>query len=116
MHFKEPPIPTVSYLVFAVLLVLPCFYPQDNWDLHYHLGGNGPWIHKTSMILTEDVSLPEGCSAEQVHMMSRHAERYPTANAGGRMLDIVKRIKESNVTLKGDLGFLHGWDYFTLST
>lgn len=37
-------------------------------------------------IVGGDVFPPHGCTVVQVHMMSRHAERYPTTNAGGRTL------------------------------
>lgn len=66
--------------------------------------------------------------------MSRHAERYPTSNAGGRMsiqhslnaalqqspngrlgmLALLQRIKDFNVSLGGDLGFVNDWQYFSL--
>lgn len=69
-----------------------------------------------------------------LHKMSRHAERYPTSNAGGRMsipllldaalqqlpndpigmLALLQRIKNSNVTFQGDLEFINGWQYFSL--
>ncbi|KAK5158655.1 hypothetical protein LTR04_005154, partial [Oleoguttula sp. CCFEE 6159] len=45
--------------------------------------------------------------------MSRHAERFPTIRAGVRMLELVKRIQDANVTLKGDLEFVNRWNYFT---
>ncbi|KAI9787880.1 MAG: acid phosphatase pho5 [Peltula sp. TS41687] len=45
--------------------------------------------------------------------MSRHAERYPTANAGGRMLELVKRMRESGIEFKGDLEFVNDWEYFS---
>ncbi|KAI9670912.1 MAG: acid phosphatase pho5 [Caeruleum heppii] len=48
-----------------------------------------------------------------VHMMSRHAERFPTFNSGGRMLALLKRIRDSGVELQGDLAFVNTWEYFT---
>ncbi|EKG17975.1 Histidine phosphatase superfamily clade-2 [Macrophomina phaseolina MS6] len=45
--------------------------------------------------------------------MSRHHERLPTFKAGGKQLDLLKRIKEANATLKGDLAFAKNWEYFT---
>ncbi|KAL8829657.1 MAG: hypothetical protein Q9191_001886 [Dirinaria sp. TL-2023a] len=88
--------------------------PQDepNPDILYHLGGNGPWIQKLDGVEQAGFAPPAGCQVEQVHMISRHAERYPTAGAGGRMLKLLERIRQSNVTLRGDLGFVNQWQYF----
>jgi acid phosphatase len=87
------------------------------WNLLYHLGGNGPWIQRVDDVVKSErdifsIATPPGCRVQQVHMLSRHAERYPTINAGIRMLDLVERIKTSNITIKGDLGFLNTWEYF----
>ncbi|KAI9842419.1 MAG: acid phosphatase pho5 [Sclerophora amabilis] len=86
---------------------------RKDWDILYHLGGNGPWIRKVDGIVTADIGPPEGCEVDQVHMMSRHGERFPTTSAGARMLDLLKRIRESSVQLKGDLEFVNDWEYFT---
>lgn len=53
-----------------------------DWNILYHLGGNGPWVEKVIDVVDGGIALPEGCEVEQVHMMSRHAERYPTTKAG----------------------------------
>lgn len=79
-------------------------YPQvpivnttnEDWNILYHLGGNGPWIPKVDGVYGDDLSIPEGCRIEQVHMVralqhfskpvcgltlsqiARHNERYPT--------------------------------------
>ncbi|KAL8652833.1 MAG: hypothetical protein Q9226_004097 [Calogaya cf. arnoldii] len=47
--------------------------------------------------------------------ISRHGERYPTSNAGDRMLTLLQRIKDSSITLKGDLEFVNDWQYFSLT-
>lgn len=68
--------------------------------------------------------------------MSRHAERFPTLNAGGRtlppftrsvagrytdrgcqgMMALLQRIQDSKVELKGSLAFVNDWEYFTQGT
>jgi acid phosphatase len=74
-----------------------------DWNILYHLGGNGPWVEKIIDVVDEGIVPPEGCEVVQVHMvrfvvdppsvlkpvadvlhlkMSRHAERYPTIRAG----------------------------------
>lgn len=78
---------------------------HENWNILYHLGGNGPWIPKVEGIYGDELSIPEGCHIEQVHMvgalvhfckyvhhvlilsqMSRHNERYPTRGTAARKL------------------------------
>jgi hypothetical protein len=44
----------------------------DDWNLYYHLGGNGPWIEKTNArfgTYEKDGQPPEGCVIDQVHMV-----------------------------------------------
>jgi acid phosphatase len=53
-----------------------------DWNILYHLGGNGPWVEKVIDVVDGGIAVPENCVVEQVHMMSRHAERYPTKKAG----------------------------------
>lgn len=43
--------------------------PNSSWDQLYHLGGNSPWIPKTSGIISSNVSAPENCRVDQVHMV-----------------------------------------------
>lgn len=75
----------------------------QDWNVLYHLGGNGPWVEKVDGVFDGGITLPEHCKVEQVHMvstflisfdfntdklgckMSRHHERYPTNKAGSSM-------------------------------
>jgi hypothetical protein len=41
-----------------------------DWNLLYHLGGNGPWIPKVDGVVEGGLSLPEGCKIDQVHMVT----------------------------------------------
>ncbi|KAF2810248.1 phosphoglycerate mutase-like protein [Mytilinidion resinicola] len=84
-----------------------------DWNILYHLGGNGPWIEKTEGVVEGGVGPPKGCVVEQVHMMSRHAERFPTTKAGNRMLRLVKKLTELNITYVDDLAFLNDWVFFS---
>jgi len=43
--------------------------PVEKWNLHYHLGGNGPWVPKVEGIVDGGIDVPEGCKVEQVHMV-----------------------------------------------
>lgn len=42
---------------------------HSDWDLFYHLGGNGPWIPKQDAYGNVDDPLPTGCVVDQVHMV-----------------------------------------------
>ncbi|KAF2722167.1 phosphoglycerate mutase-like protein [Polychaeton citri CBS 116435] len=85
---------------------------HTEWDVVRHLGGNSPWIRKTENILSHDTETPQGCILDQVHMMSRHAERYPTVKAGARMLQLFWKIQHSENVLNGTLEFANNWDFF----
>lgn len=39
--------------------------------MFYHLGGNGPWIAKVDGVVGNDISPPEDCSIQQVHMVRK---------------------------------------------
>ena len=81
------------------------------WDLFYHLGGNGPWIPRAPE--SSPIELPGKCAVDQVHMISRHAERYPTLNVGNRHLALLAKLQAPGVQLSGSLEFLREWTYFT---
>ena len=42
---------------------------QEDWNILYHLGGNGPWIPKVDGPFGDELSVPEGCKIEQVHVV-----------------------------------------------
>jgi acid phosphatase len=47
-----------------------------DWNILYHLGGNGPWVEKVLDVLDEHIAPPESCEVVQVHMV-RHAHGTP---------------------------------------
>ncbi|KAK9358096.1 histidine phosphatase superfamily [Lipomyces starkeyi] len=78
----------------------------QDWHIFYHLGGYSPWIrHQTSTIST----LPSQCVVDQVHMLSRHAARYPTRSVGIKMKSLITKLKSSGATV---LPFLESWEEF----
>ncbi|KAH7398688.1 3-phytase B precursor [Phaeosphaeria sp. MPI-PUGE-AT-0046c] len=83
-----------------------------DWNILYHLGGNGPWLEKVIDIVDGGIAVPEGCHVEQVHMMSRHAERYPTKKAGHNQRAVVERMQQRNTTFEGNLAFFNEWKLF----
>ena len=40
-----------------------------DWNIIYHLGGNGPWVEKLVDVVEGDTSVPPNCEVEQVHMV-----------------------------------------------
>jgi acid phosphatase len=40
-----------------------------DWNILYHLGGNGPWVEKVIDVVDGGIAVPEGCVVEQVHMV-----------------------------------------------
>lgn len=42
---------------------------KDEWNILYHLGGNGPWVEKVDGVATGGIEVPEGCSVDMVHMV-----------------------------------------------
>lgn len=81
------------------------------WNILRHLGGNGPWVARPH---EREVSpLPLKCAVDQVHMISRHAERFPTQNAGARHLLLLEKLRGNEVKLSGSLEFAANWQYFS---
>lgn len=49
-------------------------HEEDDWNLFYHLGGNGPWIEKVDArygTYEKDGTAPPGCVIDQVHMVRK---------------------------------------------
>ncbi|KAF2177172.1 hypothetical protein K469DRAFT_720857 [Zopfia rhizophila CBS 207.26] len=40
-----------------------------DWNILYHLGGNGPWVEKVVDVVDGGIAVPQGCEVEQVHMV-----------------------------------------------
>ncbi|PVI06004.1 phosphoglycerate mutase-like protein [Periconia macrospinosa] len=85
--------------------------PTD-WNLFYHLGGVGPWVEKNIDVIEGGISPPDGCEVEQIHMMARHAERYPTKKVGKRIKNLVERMQNSGLEFKHELAFFNDWELF----
>lgn len=57
-------------------------WDRADWDVLRHLGGNSPWMAKTEGVSSHASEVPANCYIDQIHMMSRHGERYPTFRTG----------------------------------
>jgi acid phosphatase len=42
----------------------------NDWNILYHLGGNGPWVERIIDVVDGGIAVPEGCQVEQVHMVN----------------------------------------------
>lgn len=112
--YSRSPIFQNALCVFGGWLPFSSYICSDliskQWNLLEHLGGNGPWIPRASEGYEE--RLPMGCKVDQVHMIARHAERFPTTNAGQRHLALLDRFRTLDTDLTGSLGFVKDWKYF----
>jgi acid phosphatase len=82
-----------------------------DWNILYHLGGDGPWVEKIQDNFPDaTVEPPKGCEVKQVHMLSRHGERYPTTGLGQNMQKVLDKMKKGKPY--GDLEFLNTWEHF----
>jgi acid phosphatase len=41
----------------------------DDWNILYHLGGNGPWIERIDGFVDGGVAVPSGCEVDMVHLV-----------------------------------------------
>jgi len=43
--------------------------PSNQWNILYHLGGNGPWIPKIDGVVDGGIAVPNGCRIDMIHMV-----------------------------------------------
>ncbi|GLB03195.1 acid phosphatase pho5 [Aspergillus tubingensis] len=78
-------------------------------------GVRGPYVDRISYGISRDP--PAQCSVDQVIMVKRHGERYPTSGEGTSIEQALKKVNDSiagNYS-GGDLAFLSNWTYFVPS-
>ncbi|OBA19723.1 acid phosphatase [Metschnikowia bicuspidata var. bicuspidata NRRL YB-4993] len=103
----------------GLLLVGSSFYrdlatPQqasvESYNVVRFLGGSGPYVQHPGYGISTDV--PPQCTLEQVHLMSRHGERYPSKNVGASLETIMAKVDNYNQTFVGELAFFNDYTYF----
>jgi len=82
----------------------------EQYDILRYLGGKAPYIQHPGFGIPTDV--PDQCTIEQVQLLSRHGERYPSKNVGKALEKINEKFKGYNGTFKGELSFLNNYTYF----
>lgn len=92
------------------------FNMKNNW------GSLSPYFDTGAAFPGIDPSANEGlhewpsqCKLTQVHVLHRHAERYPTTRAGSLMEATAKKLKNMDTPPAKALEFLKDWEY-TLDT
>ncbi|GKZ20783.1 acid phosphatase pho5 [Aspergillus brasiliensis] len=78
-------------------------------------GVRGPYVNRISYGISRDP--PPQCSVDQVIMIKRHGERYPTSGEGTSIEQALRKVNDSiagNYS-GGDLAFLGNWTYFVPS-
>lgn len=82
----------------------------EQYNIVRYLGGLGPYIQHPGLGISTDI--PDQCSIEQIQLMSRHGERYPTTNAGKRYEAVMKKFDDYPHQFLGDLAFLNSYEFF----
>ncbi|RAH47366.1 histidine phosphatase family protein [Aspergillus brunneoviolaceus CBS 621.78] len=84
---------------------------RDGYSILKHYGGNGPYSERESYGIARDP--PTGCAVDQVIMVKRHGERYPSPSAGAGIEATLDKVYSANISeWKGDLAFLQDWTYY----
>ncbi|KAI9930952.1 acid phosphatase pho5 [Aspergillus wentii] len=86
----------------------------DGYSFLKHYGGLGPYSDRESYGIDRDT--PAGCEVDQVIMIKRHGERFPTTNTGKSMAKTLRKLDAIDVSSRdGDLAFLKHWTYYVPS-
>ncbi|SCU81143.1 LADA_0B11430g1_1 [Lachancea dasiensis] len=83
---------------------------QEN--LFPYLGGSAPYF---SYPITYGVQseIPEQCTLQQIQLLARHGERYPTKNIGSKILDTYHKLCNFSSDFEGSLSFLNrNYEFF----
>lgn len=110
----------ISKAVNSGLLFLPQNVFQDvatpqqssieQYNIVKYLGGSGPYIQRQGNGISTD--FPKSCKIEQINMISRHGERFPSKGDGLFFNKIMKIFNDYDDEFKGDLEFLNNYKYF----
>lgn len=82
----------------------------DQYSVINFLGGSAPYKQGSRYGISTDI--PEQCTVEQVQMISRHGERFPSKGDGASFDKIMNVFKSYGKDFKGDLSFLNDYEYF----
>lgn len=84
---------------------------SDGYSILKHYGGNGPYSERRSYGISRDP--PDSCAVDQVIMIKRHGERFPSPSMGELIEASLAKIYGAGISKwEGDLTFLDDWTYF----
>lgn len=81
--------------------------PEDE-NVEHHWGALSPYFISEGFGI-EESGMPENCSVRQVHVLSRHGSRFPTA--GSPLVRFAQRLNDADFVASGALTFLNNWSY-----
>ncbi|OJJ50272.1 hypothetical protein ASPZODRAFT_128896 [Penicilliopsis zonata CBS 506.65] len=88
---------------------------RDGFSILKHYGGDGPYSQRESFGISRDP--PASCQVDQVIMIKRHGERYPSAGTGADIEEVLEKLYASGITeWKDDLTFFNDWSYYVPNT
>ncbi|CAG7957551.1 unnamed protein product [Penicillium olsonii] len=82
---------------------------RDNYSVLKHYGGNGPYSERRSYGIDRDP--PASCAVDQVIMIKRHGERYPSPSLGAGIEKTLSKL-DPKTKYQGDLAFFNDWSYY----
>ncbi|GEQ71821.1 hypothetical protein JCM33374_g5507 [Metschnikowia sp. JCM 33374] len=91
-------------------LAVPEQASVESYNVVRFLGGAGPYVQHPGYGISTDI--PPQCTVEQVHLLSRHGERYPSKGVGKKLESIMSKVKNYNQTFVGELAFFNDYTYF----
>lgn len=97
-------------LLFYRDLATPEQASVESYNVVRFLGGSGPYVQHPGYGISTDI--PDQCTLEQVHLLSRHGERYPAQDAGAGFEKIWEKLQAYNNTFQGPLAFFNDYTYF----
>lgn len=86
---------------------------EDNYNVLKYTANHGPYSNRRSVGISRDP--PEGCEVDQVVLIMRHGERYPSKGSMKNMEKSVGKLAAKKGSLKGSLEFLNDWELYATS-
>ena len=82
----------------------------EQYNIIKYLGGSGPYLQRPGYGISTDLN-DNQCNVEQIQMISRHGERFPSLGDGKFFNEILDVFKNYNNEFKGDLEFLNNYKF-----
>lgn len=87
---------------------------KNNWGSLSPFFDSGPPLGSISEVQAPGSAvngIPQQCSLKQVHVLHRHAERYPTPGIGANMKAFAKKIMDMDLPPSKVFSWLDNWEY-----